>query len=280
MSRLIKLAIFSIVAQFEFEIGCEMNFQRVFGVVAFSLSVASATIIVKCEMGNYIDEVYACKIKEQDFEGDPLLVEFDTSGHGGLMSWLNPKTNDDVKQVFIGSSKMSSVPTQMFKIFPNVESVYFDKNDLQDWKREYLKGASKLRALHIWENSISEFGDEAFAEVPDLESLWILENKIITVNPKMFQYFTKLESLDLRYNDFSANLPANVFDAVSKTVCYLNLNRTNMTEIPVGMFKKMENLKKLYIGENKLGPIDASLTFPDKLEKVWVVGEFAKYAKC
>lgn len=250
-----------------------MEHLRVFCLVALSASAVSATIVVKCEMGNYIDEVYACKIKEQDFEGDPLLVEFDTSGHIGPMSWLNPKTDDDVKQVFIGSSKMTAVPTQIFKIFPNLESVYFDRNDLSNWKREYLKGATKLRGLHIWENSISEFSDDAFAEVPDLESLWILENKITTVNPKMFQHFTRLDALDLRYNDFSKNLPVDAFDAVAKTIRYLNLSRTNMTEIPVGMFKKCDNLKKLYIGENKLAPIDASLTFPDKLEKVWVVGE-------
>lgn len=242
-----------------------MKLLNIFFIFLLSLVLSKAKEL-KCDFDTHTNDEYACKIVNQDFERD-FNVTFKTKH--GLFNLLT--NNDDVKQVFFDRTKMSHVPNQIFVIFPNLQSIYFEKNNLKQWKKDYLKGATKLKSVYIFENEIETFNDDAFEEVSQLESLWIKKNKITTVNPNMFKAFSNLRSLNLSFNDLSLNLPLGVFDAIAKTVESINLSKTGMSQIPVGMFKKFKKLESLYIEDNEnLSSIDATLTFPANLKKVFV----------
>lgn len=231
---------------------------------ALSLSLSESREL-KCVFSlNFYDDYdqYDCMIENQDF--DDFNITFDTSGHEV------GKSNNDVIEVYIKDSKISHLPNGMFVIFPNLQNLFLDNTYLKQWKREYLRGARNLTNLYILKNDIESFDDDAFAEVPQLESLRIEENKIKFINPNIFKVFSELSVLDLQNNDFSTNLPLGVFDAVKKTLVYLNLQKTKMTKVPVRMFKNFQKLQELTLSYNfNLEVIDASLTFPDTLKEVY-----------
>lgn len=225
--------------------------------------VFDSTKALKCRYTqNYKDE-YMCTIDNQHFSLEDE-VTFDTTNNGKMFT-----NNHEVLQIVFDDVKLSYVPNQIFKIFPNVETLFLEQTGLTNWKREFLEGAKRLKTLSIWSSFIKYFGEEAFAEVPQLSSLSIWMSEIRTLSPEMFKHFTNLTELDLRQNIF-IYLPDNAFDPVAATVSYINLSRTNLEKIPLRMFKKFGMLVELDLTENNLLPIDASRTFPEKLQKVSV----------
>lgn len=236
-------------------------------IVLLSTITISVATKLQCRFEDSEYDKYACVFDNLIIDAETVF-EIDTTEH------VPPKTNSDVEQTIIESTKLLHIKIfhEVFKTFLNIDSLQLKDNDLREWKREFLKGASKLIWLQMWNNPIENFGDDAFAEVPKLEVLWIINSKITTINSNMFEYFSKLNSLNLSYNNFSSNLNTNTFDGVAKTIVYLNLSNTKMTKLPLGMFRKFEMLRQLFIEGNDLSPINVIETIPDNLER-FVVGE-------
>lgn len=236
-------------------------------IVLLSTITASISARLKCRFEDSEYDKYACVFDNLISDAETAF-EIDTTEH------VPPKINSEVEQNIIESTKLSRIIifNEIFKTFPNLDSLQQRDNDLREWKRDFLKGASKLLWLQMWDNPIENFEDDAFAEIPHLEVLWIVNSKITAINSNMFQYFSKLNSLNLSYNDFSSNLNASTFDRVAKTIVYLNMSNTKMTKLPLGIFKKFGQLQELSIEGNDLSPIDVVEIFPDHLDKV-TIGE-------
>lgn len=239
----------------------------IFALIGFLLlaTASSATKVLKCKYEISYEDKYGCVIKDQDFEDYSDDIEFDLSGRDvSEMETVSFKT------------KMTHVPTQVYKIFPKMISITFEGCGFKEWKPEYLTGATNIEQLYIWSNEIGHFDDAAFVEAPQLEYLWIYDHNLKAINPNMFDGLYILKSLDFRGNDLSANIPLGVFDRVASTLEYLSLNNAKLTKIPEGMFKNFVALKELNMKENVLEPIDAALTLPVKLEEIYV-GEWSQF---
>lgn len=239
-------------------------------IVLMSMVIASGATEFFCRFEESDYDKYACVIEDQN-EVQGTVFALNTTGHEP------PKSNNDVEQLMFDSSKLYQVSNLIFQIFTKLVSLQLKDNDLKVWKREYLTGASKLIWLQMWDNPIRSFDDDAFAEVPSLEILWIINSNVASINPKIFQHFTSLNAVNLSDNDFSENLQSNTFDYVAKTIVYINLKNTNITEIPIGMFRKFGSLQQLLLAGNDLKPIDASLTLPDNLEMIFVGKVLTRY---
>lgn len=168
------------------------------------------------------------------------------------------------------STSMSYFPNEVFEAFPHLERLDLSFNGLKVWKREYLKGAKNLFALTIWGNPIEHFSDDAFAEVPKLTDLTIVGSKITNLSPTLFEHLSHLTRLRLRRNDFSKNLPLNTFSALEDSIVEIDLDFTNMTQIPAGMFINCTKLESLHLGYSNIETIDASLTLPADLKWIYL----------
>lgn len=229
----------------------------------FLIVIVDSASSIKCRYNKNENYEYTCTINKQKFttEDEAFIV---TSEDGKFFS-----DNHELKQVIFEDTKMSFVPTEIFKIFPNLRKLSLEQTGLRNWKRKNLEGARNLKSLVIWSSLIEEFDEESFAEVPRLESLSIWMSEMRIINPAMLRPLTHLKELDLRHN-FLILLTENAFDPIAATASYINLSRTFLERIPPGIFKKFKKLVEVDLSENNLLPIDANLTFPATLQKVSV----------
>lgn len=241
---------------------CKMYFCNIFILISFLIASNCAKTLISRYTKNYKDE-YTCTIEGQEFSREEHL-NLDTRDDGNFFS-----NNHEVVKIVFNDMNMTFVPNVIFKIFPNVKTLFLEQTNLTNWKRDYLEGARKLKSLRIWSSFIAEFDSEAFAEVPQLNSLSIWMSDMRTINGSMFKHFKNLTELDLRHNIFTS-FTGNAFDPIAFTVAYINLSRTNLEKIPSGMFVKFERLIELDLSENNLLPINASKTLPYGLQKLHV----------
>ena len=241
---------------------CKMYISNTFLIISFFVASTCSKILEIYYTKNYKDE-YTCIIEGQEFSEEEELF-FNNREKGPFFT-----EDEEVLEIVFNEMNMTYVPNLIFKIYPNVKTLFLDQTNLKSWKRNYLEGARRLKTLRIWSSSIAQFDGEAFAEVPQLNSLSIWMSDMRTINAAMFKHFTNLIELDLRHNIF-VNLPGNAFHLIASTVAYINLSRTNLEKIPSGMFVNFERLVELDLSENNLLPINASTTLPYGLQKLHV----------
>jgi hypothetical protein len=179
--------------------------------------------------------------------------------------------NLEVKQMQIFDSRMKSLPDLIFKTFPNLQVLFVNAN-LSSWNKNYLKGASNLKTLYIYENGIKTFWERAFEEVPQLEFLWIEKTKMTEIKPNMFKPLKNLKSLTIRNHKLSGgSIPIGTFNALQNSLVSLDISMNSIKNFPEGFFLNFTSLETLNIDGNRLNQtINATSTLPPNLKFISV----------
>jgi Leucine-rich repeat (LRR) protein len=170
---------------------------------------------------------------------------FDVNDH------LPNKTNDHVKMVTFTRSTVESLPTDIFKSFPNMEILDLIDCKVSTWTRDNLKNAKRLKKLWLDKNQIAELADNLFlGAASSLEVLILRENKIAKISDKTFTALVNLKNLDLDEN--SLTTISNEIFAPLKKIREINLRGNQLQNIGTTAFKYNVDLQFLNLANNQI----------------------------
>ncbi|CAO1357925.1 unnamed protein product [Diamesa tonsa] len=204
----------------------------------------NAQISLSNKKHNYLTCEYSIHWSDYTCNGKGLQIYNDKSEIYmviGKQSFWNK--NSDVDRLKMENSEMFYVPNNLFKIFNNLKTVYFQTVNLQYLIRGNFNGASKLTNLFINKNQIKSLDDNIFDGANNLELLDMSSNKIEKLSSKTFENLLQLKQLSLMNNSFK--------------------------ELDVQVFRNLINLEVLDLSSNKLKSVDGKLLkFNKKLVEI------------
>jgi hypothetical protein len=143
---------------------------------------------------NYIDVFYTCTgTNVLTFYEDRTVTEI-------VGDHIEGRTNNDVTQFFVKFQNCHYMPLGLDKFFPNLESVYIMKSNLQHLLLGDLDGLNKLRALDVSHNPVEELSADFFKGHDKIESLSFFDSHIKKVERGAFDMLKNLEFIDFDYN--------------------------------------------------------------------------------
>lgn len=202
---------------------------------------------------DFVDPMtYACKlIAAQYSPGDDFTV---------LMGPHQPGQNImEVSLVYVDpgvASNVSTIPNQIFDIFPNMRVLDFSNVRMQNIQR--LENCEVLEELHVNHNEINHIVPTAFAgctslEVLNLESNRLEEFEAVSVGLSQ----TALKKLNLRTNSIS-RLTADSFRGLSK-LKNLNLDLNHVYHVAANTFFDQGDLEELTMNGNQLAILNNNM---------------------
>ncbi|KAF4099923.1 hypothetical protein G5714_020049 [Onychostoma macrolepis] len=133
------------------------------------------------------------------------------------------------------------------KIFDLSQSHIFSLSD------SVFSNFSDLEQITLAQNEINIIENNAFLGMTNLQKLNLSNNFLGSIDSKTFQNLEKLEVLDLSYNHIRM-LGDQAFQGLPSL---LNLNLTGNALESVHEFAILANLKKLYLGENRISSLSS-----------------------
>ncbi len=118
-----------------------------------------------------------------------------------------------------------------------------------------------LEQITLAQNEINIIESNAFLGMTNLQKLNLSKNFLGRIDSKTFQNLEKLEVLDLSYNHIRV-LGDRSFQGLPRL---LNLNLTGNALESVHQFATLPNLKKLYLGENRISSLSSVANIANNL---------------
>ena len=141
-------------------------------------------------------KTYVCNIKGVNMTDPNVTYTINTK--------VNKKTNAEVNFLQYkteNGNTVAFIPSSIFDTFVNLETLIIDKNqNFKIMKPQYLRNASKLKLLFIFENKITNLDENLFVEAENLEYIDFEDNKIESIHKKTFSGLKKLQVLLLKGN--------------------------------------------------------------------------------
>jgi Leucine-rich repeat (LRR) protein len=111
-------------------------------------------------------------------------------------------TNDKASKIravyFQSSPFVETIPSEIIKDFPNLDSVGFQKSSLPILKAGLFSNSfKKIEEIRLKENGIQQIEDEAFQELENLREIDLSFNKIKSINKELFIQNPNLELINL-----------------------------------------------------------------------------------
>jgi hypothetical protein len=156
------------------------------------------------------------------------------------------KSNSDVKQVFIKFQNVPYLPLNLGEFFPNLETLYVTKSNVQHLINGDLDGLNKLKIFDVSHNPVEQLGEEFLKGYKTLEKISFYDCHIKKVNRGALDNLPNLKSIffdqnpciDLRYesdshygsmmDDSIEEAAADIYDKCQGMGLSL---RTNQTEL-------------------------------------------------
>lgn len=193
------------------------------------------------------------------------------SERGRLEFDLNGRDVGDVEELILstkeGSPGFSSIPTEVFNIFPKLEKLSIMSN-LRTISSYDLQNAQGLTKLNLAYNQIAEIEPNTFNELYRLEILFLTGNKLTVLREGTFTGPSSLKTLRIDENpifmieDDALNLP---------NLESLNLaNSKNLTTLSDNVFCKLRNLTELGLYYSKLTHVGRSLLCMPNLHGLFI----------
>jgi len=169
----------------------------------------------------------------------------------------NSKSNSDVKQVFIKFQNVPYLPLNLNEFFPNLETFYIMKSNVQHLMNGDLDGLNRLKIFDVSHNPIEQLSEEFFKGQKTIEKISFYDCHIKKVNRGALDDLTNLRSMffdlnpciDIRYESDShygsmidesiEEVAADIYDKCQGMGLSL---RTNQTELCHGIKNVNENL--------------------------------------
>ena len=108
---------------------------------------------------------------------------------------LTGKCDDDVIRVVITQSGILYVPSPMFDIFLNIETVEIDNAGLQKLNINSFRNADKLTKFKSYRNKLQRIDARAFYAIEALEKLELDANIVEEIDENAFEGLDKLKTL-------------------------------------------------------------------------------------
>ena len=157
---------------------------------------------------------YVCHI-DANLENDQEEVTTDTS--------KNTKSNEDVTAVWYACcNTVKFIPNSLFSTFTSLEYLYISFNNVFDTiKQEYLRNATNLKCLVIYNNSVKKLDKNVFSEANSLEHINFLDNEIESIHKKTFNGLPNLQGVYLQMNKIKSLHPSTFSSIVNLNILVL-----------------------------------------------------------
>ncbi len=163
-----------------------------------------------------------------------------------------------LKKLFVQGQ--SRVNRDLFKQFPNLESLTLWWGKLRDIQSGSFDSLTNLTALDLSRNKLENLHVDLFKSLTKLVSLDLSINPLKRIPSKLFENLAALNELKLKRCEL-LDLELNTFHGLGN-LNKLELSSNNLTHLNVASFKGLKNLIQLDLSENKLTEINEE-TFED-----------------
>ena len=158
---------------------------------------------------------------------------------------------------------MSSVPQNIFQLFPNLSQLHLDGNHIGDIQGNEFEGSNKLELLNLSDNSLKNFNSGILQKASELVELDISYNELETLPQDAFVAVPRLERLHLQ-NNYLQMLYSSTFEGLGR-LQYLFLHDNMLDGLQVELFNNMPNLTDLFLAGN---PWDCHCGFEQLLSAI------------
>lgn len=149
-------------------------------------------------------------------------------------SHMSGRNNNDVRRIRVASSSIPFIITQLFVIFPNVQSLVISSSGLLRVQSNAFANARNLNAITISDNvGLQEIQANAFNGAQSLSMLEIFRTGLNRIHESAFNEATNLR--------------------------FLHLDNNYLRELPVNVFRPLARLDRLFLSVNKLQSLDGRL---------------------
>jgi Leucine-rich repeat (LRR) protein len=168
----------------------------------------------------------------------------------GTFEEFRNKTN--LKQLFIGNNKLTTLANGSFNGLNKLEELYLDSNTLTTIAPGSFDDLASLKLLDLNSNSLRRV-EGWFQNLYNLEALVINSNNINTIMPNAFSGLTNLRSLNLYGNPLVQLNDSNILQGLF-TLNTIQLQYCSLTDIDTNVFTNVNLVGKnsaIYIKGNR-----------------------------
>jgi Leucine-rich repeat (LRR) protein len=155
---------------------------------------------------------------------------------------------------------LSRVDRDIFKQFPNLESLTLWGRNLRDIQSGSFDSLTNLTALHLRSNKLEQLDEDLFKSLTQLVSLNLSWNPLKRIPSKLFANLAALNELNLDGCELP-DLEPKTFNGL-ENLNKLKLRCNKFTNLDEESFKGLKNLTQLDLSENELKEINEE-TFED-----------------
>lgn len=194
-----------------------------------------------------------------------------------------------ILEVEITNSNLFDMPSEIFTNFPymkratankcgvvdihknnfhygiNLNELRLRSNKLTKLPNSILSSSSLLQTLDLSSNQINEIEINAFAGLESLEFLALTDNQLVSLDENVFRHLRNLLSIRLDSNKLQV-IEEKLFES-SVNLTEIRVDSNEVAIIKGDAFGKLQRLKYLYLGSNRLLSINIQAT---KLERLWI----------
>lgn len=148
---------------------------------------------------------------------------------------------------------MYYVPTRLFSIFPNVQSVNIYNVSLNHLVSDAFTNAGNVVSMSIYDNNFPDLPASFCSSCINITSLNMMNNYIVNVDNEAFKGLKFLTTLMLQSNKISC-IPPGLFRN-TPVIQHIDLSYNQITSLDRLTFKGLPNLYYIMLGSNRIASI-------------------------
>ena len=207
---------------------------------------------VRCYGSNITNEV----IKEiaQKIPLKRVLHIYIRGGTFDMFPVRDFRRNPLLRSLHIDRNKLTTVPTDLSSVFPNLQRLNIGENNVMNIKRDSLNGLLELRSLQLERNSLTNIENGTFRNTRKLKQLDLSWNNLTRLTPDSLSGLQNADSLNLNHNQIK-ELPSELLYNFTSTLLSINFAHNNIKLLPNNLFSSGTELRELDISFNRIEKI-------------------------
>jgi hypothetical protein len=184
-------------------------------VLAIAAQINSATAGCRFTLGQW-DRHYTCEYTGAIVRNENDILDF--SGEH-----LSNRDNSHVWSVVFSNSQMETIPSNIFDVFPNLDSITAIGVGMNRLSVGALRNCDNLMGLNLAENAITRLDNGVLRNCFNLHILDFSNNKISSIGENVFNSLPLVE-IHLDHNQL-ADIPERLFQNMALNILDLSFNR-------------------------------------------------------
>ncbi len=157
----------------------------------------------------------------------------------------------EIEMIDLRHNKLHKLPPEFFKDLLWLKNLYLYGSELKKIPTDLFQRLESLETLGLGNCFLKSLPPHIFDDLVNLKRLDLFANALTELPESVFSKLKKLVYLNLENNALKT-ISENVFQGVQEELTELNLEGNQISDLPVGIFKNLENLDKLNLGDNQL----------------------------